>query len=161
MRTVLSFALGAAAGAAAAHFLDPDSGRRRRHMARDQAASRATSAASAMQTRAQYTAGQVQGAAHAVTPHRHEPMDDMTLADRVRSEIFRDHDAPKGSVSVDVQSGVAYLRGEVADQTWIDRLGTSTRRVEGITGVKNLLHAPGTPTPAAEPRFLASEHFRS
>jgi osmotically-inducible protein OsmY len=79
----------------------------------------------------------------------------------VRSEIFRDHDAPKGSVSVDVQSGVAYLRGEVADQTWIDRLGTSTRQVEGITGVKNLLHAPGTPTPAAEPRFLASEHFRS
>ncbi|HET6549985.1 MAG TPA: BON domain-containing protein [Solirubrobacter sp.] len=161
MRSVLSFALGAAAGAAAAHFLDPDSGRRRRHVARDQAASKAASAASAVQTQAQYTAGQVKGAAHGVVPHRHEPMDDMTLSDRVRSEIFRDHDAPKGSVSVDVQGGVAYLRGEVADQAWIDRLGSATRQVEGITGVKNLLHAPGTPTPAAEPRFLASQHFRS
>jgi osmotically-inducible protein OsmY len=161
MRTVLSFALGAAAGAAAAHFLDPDSGRRRRHVARDQAASKAAHAASAVQTQAQYTAGQVKGVAHAVTPHRHEPMDDITLADRVRSEIFREPDAPKGSVSVDVQSGIAYLRGEVADQTWIDRLGAATRHVQGITGVKNLLHAPGTPTPAAEPRFLASEHFRS
>jgi osmotically-inducible protein OsmY len=87
-------------------------------------------------------------------------MDDATIADRIRSEIFRPADAPKGSVSVDVQAGVAYLRGEVADQTWIDRLAAETRRVEGVTGVKNLLHAPGTPTPAPEPRFLASEQFR-
>jgi osmotically-inducible protein OsmY len=133
MRTVFSFALGAATGAVAAHFLDPDSGHKRRN--------------------------QMKGVAHAVTPHRHEAMDDATLADRVRSEIFRPADAPKGSVSVDVQAGVAYLRGEVSDQAWIDRFGTEARKVQGIDGVKNLLHAPGTPTPAAEPRSLASEHF--
>jgi osmotically-inducible protein OsmY len=161
MKSVLSFALGAAAGAAAAHFLDPDSGRRRRHVTRDQAASKAAGAAAAMQTQAQYAAGHVKGMAHAVTPHRHEEMDDQTLADRVRSEIFRAEDAPKGNVSVDVQAGVAYLRGEVADQAWIERLGADARKVQGITGVKNLLHAPGTPTPAAEPRFLASEQHRS
>jgi osmotically-inducible protein OsmY len=161
MRTAFSFVLGAAAGAAAAHFLDPDSGRRRRATARDQATSKAHSAASAVQTQAHQAAGTVKGAAHAVTPSRTQPMDDVTLADRVRSEIFRDHDAPKGSVSVDVQAGVAYLRGEVADQAWIERLGSEARKVEGISGVKNLLHAPGTPTPAAEPRFLASEHYRS
>ena len=153
--------LGAAAGAAAAHFLDPDSGRRRRAAARDQATTKASSAASAVQTQAHHAAGTVKGAAHAVTPSRTEPMDDVTLADRVRSEIFRDAGAPKGSVSVDVQAGVAYLRGEVADQAWIDRLGTDAREVAGITGVKNLLHAPGTPTPAAEPRFRASEQYRS
>ena len=39
MRTVFSFALGAATGAAAAHFLDPDSGRKAPRPARDQAAS--------------------------------------------------------------------------------------------------------------------------
>jgi osmotically-inducible protein OsmY len=161
MRSVFTFALGAAAGAAAAHFLDPDSGRRRRGEARQQAQSKASSAASAVQTQAQQAAGTVKGAAHAVTPSRHGEMDDATLADRVRSEIFRDHDAPKGSVSVDVQAGVVYLRGEVAEPSWIERLATDARRVEGITGVKNLLHAPGTPTPAAEPRFLASEQFRS
>ena len=153
MRTVFSFALGAAIGAAAARFLTPANTRK--------AASAASSAASAASTQAQHTANSVKGVAHSVAPHRHEPMDDATLADRVRSEIFRAADAPKGSVSVDVQAGVAYLRGEVADHSWIDRLGSSARKVEGITGVKNLLHAPGTPAPAAEPRFLASEQFRS
>ncbi len=161
MRTVFSFALGAAAGAAAAHFLDPDSGRKRRNHAREQASTTAATAASAVSSQAHHAAGTMKGVAHAVTPHRHEEMDDMTLADRVRSEIFRDTEAPKGDVSVDVQAGVAYLRGEVADQAWIERLGSDARKVQGIDGVKNLLHAPGTPTPAAEPRFLASEHYRS
>ncbi|HEX6022253.1 MAG TPA: BON domain-containing protein [Solirubrobacter sp.] len=142
MKTIFSFALGAAAGAAAAHFLDPDSGPKRRKEARRQA---------------HHAKGTMKGAVHNVVPHRHEAMDDATLADRVRSQIFRDADAPKGDVSVDVQASVVYLRGAVADQAWIDRLGAEARKVEGITGVKNLLHAPGTPTPAAEPRNLASE----
>jgi osmotically-inducible protein OsmY len=159
MRTVFSFALGAATGAAAAHFLDPDSGRKRRNQARQQATATASTAASAVSSQAHSAAGTVKGAASAVTPTRHEQMDDATLADRVRSEIFRPADAPKGSVSVDVQAGIAYLRGEVTDQAWIDRLGAEAREVEGINGVKNLLHAHGTPTPAAEPRFLASEHY--
>ncbi len=160
MRTAFSFVLGAATGAAAAHFLDPDSGRKRRNQARAQATSTAAGAASAVQSQAHHAAGTVKGAAASVTPRKREEMDDATLADRVRSEIFRAADAPKGSVSVDVQAGVAYLRGEVADQTWIDRLADDTRKVEGITGVKNLLHAPGTPTPTAEPRARASEQFR-
>lgn len=160
MKTMFSFALGAAAGAAGAHFLDPDSGRRRRNQARQQAASKARHAAGAASVQAHQAAGRMKGAVHSATPHRHEPMDDATLADRIRSEIFRDTAAPKGSVSVDVQAGVAYLRGEV-EQAWIDRLGAAAREVEGITSVKNLLHAPGTPTPAAEPRGLAAKQHRS
>ena len=139
MRTVFSFALGAAAGAAAARFLTPSNGRK--------AASAASSAASAASTQAHHTANTMKGVAHSVTPHRHEPMDDVTLADRVRSEIFRPTDAPKGSVSVNVQDGVAYLRGEVPDEQWVDRLGKDARKVTGISGVKNLLHTPGTPAP--------------
>ena len=139
MRTVFSFALGAAAGAAAARFLTPGTGRK--------AASAASSAASAASTQAHHTANTMKGVAHSVTPHRHESMDDMTLADRVRSEIFRPADAPKGSVSVDVQDGVAYLRGEVPDEQWVDRFGKDARKVTGISGVKNLLHTPGTPAP--------------
>jgi osmotically-inducible protein OsmY len=158
MRTVFSFALGAAAGAAAVQFLH---GRERARTLAGSMQSTATNKVSAAQTRAHHATNQMKGVVHAVTPHKHEEMDDATLADRVRSEIFRPHDAPKGSVSVDVQAGVAYLRGEVPDHAWIDRFGTTARKVEGITGVKNLLHTPGTPTPPAEPRFLASEHFRS
>jgi osmotically-inducible protein OsmY len=160
MRSVFTFALGAAAGAAAAHFLDPDSGRKRRGEARQQAQAKASSAASAVQTQAQHAAGSVKGAAHAVTPSRHGEMDDATIADRVRTEIFRAQDAPKGSVSIDVQAGVVYLRGE-AEPVWIDKLADEARRVDGVESVKNLLHAPGTPSPTAEPRFLASEQFRS
>ena len=93
----------------------PTAARKRRNRARDQAASKASHAASAVSSQAHSAAGTVKGVAHAVTPHRHEDMDDATLADRVRSEIFRAADAPKGSVSVDVQAGVAYLRGEVAE----------------------------------------------
>ncbi len=151
MRTVFSFALGAATGAAAARFLTTSSARK--------AASAASSAASAASTQAHHTANAVKGAAHAVTPSRHEPMDDATLADRVRSEIFRDANAPKGGVSVDVQAGVAYLRGEVPDEQWVERFGKDARKVTGIDGVKNLLHTPGTPTPTAEPRGVASENF--
>jgi osmotically-inducible protein OsmY len=163
MKSVFTFALGAAAGAAAAHFLDPDSGRRRRNQMRDQAMAQATTAASAVQTQAQHAAGVAKGAASTVTPSgtRLEEPDDVTLARKVETHIFRAPDAPKGTVSVDVQAGVAYLRGEVPDRYWIDRLGTSTGKVEGITGVKNLLHAPGTPAPPAEPRFLASQQFKS
>ena len=160
MKSVFTFALGAAAGAAAAHFLDPESGRKRRNQMRDQAQSTATSAASAVQTQAQHAAGMVKGAASAATPSgtRLQDPDDVTLARKVETEIFRPHDAPKGTVSVDVQAGVVYLRGE-APPEWIDRLGSGARAVAGIQGVKNLLHTPGTPTPAAEPRFLASEHY--
>src|SRR3954454_22322601 len=134
MRTALTLALGAAAAGAAAAYL-----KRNKH---------------AVNT--------IKGAAHTVTPSLgRDDADDQTLADRVKSEIFRDHDAPKGGVSVDVQAGVAYLRGEVAYESWIERFGNEARKVHGITGVKNLLHAPGTPTPTAPPRFVASEHYRA
>jgi len=139
MRTVLSFALGAAAGAAAVRFLPASAGRK--------AAAAASSAASAASTQAQHTANAVKGVAHSVTPGKQEPMDDMTLADRVRTEIFRPADAPKGGVSVDVQDGVAYLRGEVPDEQWVERFGQDARKVTGISGVKNLLHTPGTSAP--------------
>jgi len=109
----------------------------------------------------EHAANVAKGAAHDAAPGTGREvgeLDDVTLARKVETEIFRAHDAPKGSVSVDVQAGVAYLRGETTHD-WIDRLGTEARKVDGIKGVKNLLHAPGTPTPAPEPRFLAAEHY--
>jgi osmotically-inducible protein OsmY len=71
--------------------------------------------------------------------------------------IFRDPDAPKGHVSIDVQAGIVYLRGSVADEAWITRLADGAKTVDGVKGVKNLLHQPGTPAPAAEPRRAVSD----
>jgi osmotically-inducible protein OsmY len=163
MRTPITFALGLAAGAAAAHFLDPQSGRRRRNVMRDQAQAKARQAASTVQTQAQYAAGQAKGAVAAATPSgtRLENADDVTLARKVETEIFRAPDAPKGGVSVDVQAGVAYLRGEVPDEGWVARLADEAGHVDGIQGVQNLLHTPGTPTPPAQPRGVAAEQARS
>lgn len=159
MRTPISFALGLAAGAAAVHFL---SGRDRRAIA-DQARSKASAAASAVQSQASHVAHQAKGAAHTVTPtgSRLEDPDDVTLARKVETEIFRAADAPKGSVSVDVQAGVATLRGEVGEQEWVERLGDQAGHVSGIRGVQNLLHTPGTPAPEAEPRRTAEDRLRS
>ena len=158
MRTPISFVLGLAAGAAAVHFLG---GRDRRNAIREQAMSKATSAASAVQSQASNVANHAKGAASAVTPSgtRLEDADDVTLARKVETEIFRDEHAPKGNVSVDVQGGVATLRGEVEEQAWVERLGDEAGHVKGIQGVQNLLHTPGTPAPDAEPRRLAEERL--
>ena len=56
-----------------------------------------------------------------------------------------------------MQGGIAHLRGEVADDEWADRLAAEARNVDGIKGVENLLHEPGTPAPEAEPRGLVQE----
>ena len=157
MSRLITLLFGFAAGAAAAHFLDPDSGRRRRNQLRDKAASKAQTGKDQAASKASYVAGKAQGVAATATPsmpgsHRLEDADDVTLARKVETEIFRDAEAPKGQVSVDVQAGVVHLRGMVADQSWIERLADDARKVDGIKGVKNLLHRPGTPAPAAEPR---------
>ena len=159
MRTPISFALGLVAGAAAVHFLSG----RDRNAIRDQARSKATAAAAAVQTQAAHVANQAKGVAHTVTPSgsRLEDPDDVTLARKVETEIFRAADAPKGNVSVDVQAGVATLRGEVGEHEWIERLGDQAGHVSGIRGVQNLLHTPGTPAPEPEPGRTAEDRLRS
>jgi osmotically-inducible protein OsmY len=162
MNSFISFAAGAAAGAAAAHFLDPENGNRRRAVARDKALSKAKQGAAAAQSQAQYAAGRAKGKAADVAPSTGEKdYDDVTLARKVESEIFRAPDAPKGEVSVDVQAGEVYLRGAVSDESWIERLGEAAGQVEGVKGVKNLLHATGTPAPAPEPRGAVNERAGS
>jgi osmotically-inducible protein OsmY len=140
---------GAAAGAPPAHYLDPDSGRRRRHMLRDQTVAKARHGKRDAIRQADYVAGKAKGAFADATPSadRVEDVDDVTLARKVETEIFRDEAAPKGNVSVNAESGTVYLRGMVAEEEWIERLAEQARKVDGVKAVKNLLHRPGTPAP--------------
>jgi osmotically-inducible protein OsmY len=135
MSRLITLLFGAAIGATAAHFLDPQSGRRRRHEIREQVVSKMP----------------------VPSATRGDEPDDKTLAHKVETAIFRAPDAPKGDVSVDVQAGVVNLRGEVADDQWITRLGDEAGHVDGIKGVNNLLHPPGTPAPAAGPRGTVTD----
>jgi BON domain len=142
MSRVFTLLLGVGAAAAAAKYFS-DSSRRKQ---------------------LKYAAGKAKGAVATHTPsvpgtHRLDDADDVTLARKVETEIFRAPGAPKGDVSVDVQAGVVYLRGVVADDAWIQRLADDAKKVDGIKGVKNLLHRPGTPAPTAEPRAAVQDRL--
>jgi osmotically-inducible protein OsmY len=95
--------------------------------------------------KARYASGVAAGKVHEAR-HRDEPreqLDDTTLAQKVESEIFRDVDAPKGTVNLNAENGIVYLRGYAASQEWIDRLVVRAEGVQGVAGVRNLLHVAG------------------
>lgn len=160
-----------AAGAVLAWFLDPERGRRRRNMTRDRtlAASR-RSARNAMRS-AEHAAGPVRGIAHraqhAVHPGAPRDYDEVTLARKVETEIFRPADAPKATVNVNVHEQVVELRGVVSSPEEIAALGEAAAAVEGVARVENLLHTPGMPIPHAPPsdpdevRERAANHHRA
>ena len=151
MGTKTGFLAGAAAGAATAYFLDPQGGARRRNETRDKVVSRAKSGAGNVAETAKQAAGRARGTAAGATPTMpwSEQPDDVTLARKVETEIFRSDDAPKGAVSVNAENGVVFLRGAVEDGAWIERFEAETRKVAGVKEVRNLLHLPGTEAPVA------------
>ena len=86
--------------------------------------------------------GAVQGAASTATGGK--DYDDVTLARKVESELFRPADVPKGSISVNVNDGVVELRGELTDQKQIEELGDNAKKIDGVKDVRNLLHTAST-----------------
>jgi osmotically-inducible protein OsmY len=140
-------AVGAAGaiGLAAGYFLDPDSGKRRRHIARDRAIAVVRRGADRTRREAEYRAQQAEGKVEAAkskgAPEK-PAANDQALAERVKSEIFQPADAPKGSVNVNVEDGVVYLRGEVKRPEEIRKLVEEAGAVDGVRGVENLLHTP-------------------
>ncbi len=91
-------------------------------------------------------AGQAKGMAGSVPGVGREPaeqrLNDPALASKVESEVFRDQQIPKDKLSVNVENGVAYFRGEVPDQETMDELVGRARKVDGMKGVENLTHLP-------------------
>ena len=75
------------------------------------------------------------------------PADDLTLRDRVESEVFRNPDLPKGQINIDVESGVVTIRGQVDNAYQIANVEKAVMKVPGVAGVENLLHVDGTPAP--------------
>jgi BON domain len=138
-------------GAGAMYFFDPQQGRGRRAMTKDRTAGlfrglwrRSQGAGRAASARAY---GVKQKVAH--RKEEEKELDDVTLARKVETQIFREADAPKGQVDVNAVNGVVYLRGEVEKPELIKDLEEATRKISGVRGVENLLHAPGTAAPAA------------
>lgn len=148
MRKLLTLA---GLAAALTYFFDPQSGKRRRAMARDRALAffrqrgqEVGRTAGTVQADAQ---GLVEKAKHAKAEDKPTDPNDATLARKVETEIFRDADVPKGQIDVNAEGGVVILRGEVERPELIKDLEEKTRSVKGVKDVENLLHTPGAEAP--------------
>jgi hypothetical protein len=158
----VSAACGMTVGALLAYFVDPKSGRRRRHTARDRATSRVRRGERRAAARARRTRSHAVGVArrtfNAARPRRREPFDDVTLARKVESELYRRARVPKGHISINAEDGFVFLRGVMDRQDDIERVEIATRQIKGVRDVENLIHLPGTPAPPSHPK---SERLRS
>ena len=141
------FVFAGAVGAALAYFFDPDNGRKRRKEAIKKTAKRFRQAGRKGQAVAAQAQGLKEKATHRSEQEKPQP-EDVTLARKVESEIFRGTEVPKGQINVNVEDGVVYLRGELEQPDLIEDLGTQARKVQGVRAVENLLHVPGEEAPA-------------
>jgi gas vesicle protein len=133
-------------------FLDPQQGKRRRKELVDRTAGLFRRTGSRAERAGRGVGARVYGMSQQVQHLKEEPkdFDDVTLARKVETEIFRDAEVPKGQIDVNVQEGVVQLRGEVPSDDMVDDLVEKTRAVQGVRDVENLLHLPGTAAPMHE-----------
>jgi osmotically-inducible protein OsmY len=126
----------AALGAALAYFFDPQNGRARRK-----------DAIKRIVRLSQRQGGRLAGKATQLREGPKPQPDDVTLARKVESEIFRDADVSKGQINVNAEEGKVVLRGEVESPQLIEGLVSKARKVQGVQDVENLLHTPGQAAP--------------
>jgi hypothetical protein len=146
-RAVILAGLASIGGALIAFLADPTRGRARRARLLDQgaAAIRRTGrrAERAVRTARASASGAMAAISHARGPSGTGAIDDVTLAARAETELFRDPSVPKGSINVNAERGTLVLRGEVPTAELRDRLGEEAERIDGVWSVHNLLRVEG------------------
>jgi osmotically-inducible protein OsmY len=141
------FLVGSGTGAAAEYLLDPEQGKRRRHVLRDWTTARVRRGSHELGKKRRYMMGKAQGVAADATPPGRDSseLNDPALEAKVESELFKPADAPKDTVNVNVEHGVVYLRGEVTDRKQLEELIARARGIDGVARAESLLHLPGEP----------------
>ena len=144
------FIAGVGLGIVMEFFVDPVRGRRRRTIVADKAGSLVRHLSWRTDKFVRHSKGRVYGvfqrAVHLMPADNPEP-DDVTLTNKVKSEIFRMPDIPKSCIVMEAYRGVVTLRGQVEDPGLIHRIQFRVRRIPGVTGVENYLHLPGEGAP--------------
>jgi len=145
------FALGSATGAVLAFLFDPQRGKARRKKAIDRVGGTVRRVTRRTTRFGRHMASDARGLARrmAARGERRMPETDAALVSKVESEVFGDPDFPKGSVSINAEDGIVVLRGQVEQPEQVRRLEKAVRRIDGVLGVENLLHLPGTPAPSS------------
>jgi len=143
---LVKLTIAAAVGAMLAYVFDPIRGRRRRAELKDRGRASVRREVRAVERQASYGKGRAEGVIHKLRhPRPHVPEDDMTLADKIRSEVLGRVDGPH--LTIDVNNRVVTLRGEVSDEQAARHVEREVRATAGVADVVNLLHQPGTPAP--------------
>jgi hypothetical protein len=146
-----------ALGALLEYFLDPNAGRRRRHTARDRITAKLRRSERRAVTRARRAESRTVGVFRRALNARRTPTlppDDVALAHKVETELFRRARVPKGAIDVNAEDGTVFLRGVVERHEDIARVEAVAERITGVRRVENLLHLPGTPAPASRPKLV-------
>ena len=139
-----------ALGALLMFFFDPQNGRGRRAKFRDRSAGLFRGTLRKSERMGRGAVAEAYGVSQKITHLKEEEKpqpDDVTLARKVETEIFRDPDIPKGQINVNAEHGKVVLRGQVERPELIKDLEDKTRQVQGVHDVENLLHTPDTPAP--------------
>jgi len=146
-RMLLLLLAGAGAGYSIAYLLDPERGHSRRAELKQRLGGMSREASRTAQRTIEVAGDRATGLKNRVTSAADNPdPDDLTLLDRVESQVFSDPTIPKGDINVMVVDGRAVLRGQVS-QPQIGAIEAAVRKVVGVKDVENLLHPPGTPAP--------------
>jgi hypothetical protein len=142
----------AVTGALLAFAFDPTKGRARRAQARDQLGGAARRIGRQASRRGQWVAARASGMLKAAQ-HADEPaaeLDEVGLANRVKTELFRDSDIDKGAININAERGLVYLRGTARTPEQIAEIVERVSRIDGVDQVINLLHTASEAAPASE-----------
>lgn len=145
-RLAIALLLGVGIGYLAAYLTDREQGRARRAEIARQLESVRLEASRTAQRTATVAADKATGVKARIRSQVDPNVDDLTLLDRVESEVFGDPSIPKGKINVMVVDGKAVLRGQV-EEPQIGAIEAAVRKVVGVKEVENLLHPAGTAAP--------------
>lgn len=158
--TLRSWVVAGTLGSSLALLFDGERGNRRRAMLKDRGSRLYRTASKRVNKQTQIASDHAYGNAREKL-HMHQPdnpnPDDNTLRDRIESEAFNHHTAPKGEYNLNVEDGIAVLRGQLDSQEDIQTLIALVAEVPDVQGVESFLHTPGTPAPNKESAIEASE----
>jgi osmotically-inducible protein OsmY len=110
-----------------------------------------------LEREARYSEGRMRGLLHRALPASPTVApDDVTLAQKVRSEVLGQGRFRALDVHVDTAAGVVALRGEVPSTAGMAELMAAVGTVRGVARVDSYLHLPGELAPNKRDVYLAT-----
>src|SRR5690606_31939967 len=130
-----------AAGAAVMYFLDPQTGRRRRALARDRGAGAVRELEHSARAAGRDASNRMRGAVAEAGSHMDDaPVADGTLDDRIRAKLGHLMDRPS-AVEVTVNGGHVTLSGEATDEEAAE-VARYVAGMQGVSDVESRLSSP-------------------